>query len=45
MIQRKTWCLINDILQRNRRSKPQSEFVFGDLIIRDTDEVANVTIL
>ena len=38
---RKTWGVINDTLQRNRRSKPQSEFVFGNLMIRDTDEIAN----
>ena len=38
---RKTWGVINDTLQRNRRSKPQSEFIFGNLIIRDTYEIAN----
>ena len=38
---RKTWGVINDTLQRNRRSKPQSEFVFGNLMICGTDEIAN----
>ena len=36
-----TWGVINDTLQRNSRSKPQSEYAFGDLIIRDTDEIAH----
>ena len=34
---RKTWGVINDTLQRNHRPKPQSEFVFCDIIIRDTE--------
>ena len=38
---RKTWGVINDTLQSNRRSKGQSEFIFGNRIIRDSDEIAN----
>ena len=38
---RKTWRVINDTLQSNRRSKDQSEFLFGNRIIRDPDEIAN----
>ena len=38
---RKTWGVINDKLQSNRRSKSQSEFIFGNRIIRDSDEIAN----
>ena len=35
------WGVINDTLQSNRRSKSQSEFIFGNRIIRDSDEIAN----
>ena len=38
---RKTWGVIIDILQSNRRSKGQSECIFGNRIIRDSDEIAN----
>ena len=38
---RKTWGVINDTLQSNYRSKCQSEFIFGNRIIRDSDEMAN----
>ena len=38
---RKTWGVINDTLQSNRRSKGQSEFIFGNRIICDSDEIAN----
>ena len=38
---KKTWSVINDTLQPNRRSKPQLECVFGNLIICDTDSIAN----
>ena len=38
---RKTWSVINDTLQSNRRSKDQSEFIFGNRIIRDSDEITN----
>ena len=36
---RKTWSVINDTL--HRRSKGQSEFIFGNRIICDSDEIAN----
>ena len=35
---RKTWSVINDTV--HRRSKGQSEFIFGNRIIRDSDEIA-----
>ena len=38
---RKTWGAINDTLQSNRRSKGQSEYIFGNRIIRDADKIAN----
>ena len=38
---RTTWGVINDTLQSNRRSKDQSEFIFGNRIMRDSDEIAN----
>ena len=38
---RKTWRVINDTLQSNLRLKGQSEFLFGNSIIRDPDEIAN----
>ena len=38
---RKTWGVINDTLQSNRRSRGQSEFIFGNRIISDSDEIAN----
>ena len=38
---RKTWGVINDTLQSNRRSKGQSEFIFGNRIFSDSDEIAN----
>ena len=38
---RKTWGVINDTLQSNRRSKGQLEFIFGNRIIRYSDEIAN----
>ena len=38
---RKTWGVINDTLQSNRRSKGQSELIFGNRIICDSDEIAN----
>ena len=38
---RKTWGVINDTLQSNRRSKGQSEFNFGNRMIRDSDKIAN----
>ena len=38
---RKTWGVINDTLQSSHRSKGQSEFIFGNRILRDSDEVAN----
>ena len=38
---RSTWSVINDTLQSNHRSKGQSEFIFGNRIFRDSDEIAN----
>ena len=38
---RKTWSVINDTLQSNRRLKCQSDCIFGNRIIRDTDEIVN----
>ena len=38
---RKTWGAINDTLQNNRRSKGQTEYIFGNRSIRDADEIAN----
>ena len=38
---RKTWGVINDTLQSNRRSRGQSEFIFGNRIISNSDEIAN----
>ena len=38
---RKTWCVINDTLQSNRRAKGRSEFFIGNCIICYTDTSAN----
>ena len=35
---KKTWVVIYDTLEHKSRSKSQSKFVFGNLIISDTDE-------
>ena len=38
---KKTWGVVSDTLKSSNKSKCQVEFIVGNHIIRDTDEIAN----